>query len=290
MEGVGNAIGKIVTFINTLVKRLVENFSKMMEKNKVDKTIKELEKLPKDTKVKVDIDMKEAAETYEDLIDEYGKAVQNPTKASKIKDKTEKAKNRRKKILVASTVTVGAILTWLKLLKNSNDYKRYKKVELSDVTSSKISKNIYDMYAKVDDRTDYSVGRDEKGRSKMGAVKYKDFLFKQPNKTYTKEEFDKIKKHYKYYNDKKIKEAEEIYSQYIEAMKGLEESEHYRLVLYKNIFKSIKSIAKFAGVTIHDGVSMIGKKRYDNEDVNIKKDSVNAHMSFLKDEEKFKFD
>ena len=142
MEGVGNAIGKIVTSINTLVKRLVENFSKMMEKNKVDKTIKELEKLPKDTKVKVDIDMKEAAETYEDLIDEYGKAVQNPTKASKIKDKTEKAKNRRKKILVASTVTVGAILTWLKLLKNSNDYKRYKKVELSDVTSSKISKNI----------------------------------------------------------------------------------------------------------------------------------------------------
>lgn len=32
MEGVGNAIGKIVTSINTLVKRLVENFSKMMEK------------------------------------------------------------------------------------------------------------------------------------------------------------------------------------------------------------------------------------------------------------------
>lgn len=241
VEGVGNSISKIVTSINTLVKRLVENFSKILEKNKVDKTIKELEKLPKDTKVKVDIDMKTAAETYEDLIDEYRKVVKEPNKKSKIKDKVEKAHSLRKKILIgsgASVVTIGAILGWLKLLKEKNSNQYYKAIKLSDR-----ERDVLSMY-----HNDISILASTK--EKIQVKKRRDEIDKNMD-----ERYDKARKSYEEYSD---------------CYNALMESEYYRLTLSRNIFKSVRNISKFVTGTIkgaieaHDGKRASGEEMLDS--------------------------
>lgn len=249
-EKADNLIGKVVDSINTLVKRLVKSFDDLMKKNKTEKTIKELEKLPKNTKVDIGIDIDEAGKTYNDLIDEYSATVNDPKKSTKIKEKTERAKSRRKKILVASTVTVGAILFWLKLLKDKNNFKNYRSVKKASKASDRIFDIKSDMYVRAADLT---------GKKLNSAVKYRDILdvdsrTKDPKHQRSAEDYEKIKKHYKYYNDKKAKEATEIYTKYLESERALQESEYYRLTLYRNILKSVKSIGKFVKGTVIYGL------------------------------------
>ena len=126
-EKAGNLIGKVVDSINTLVKRLVKSFDDLMRKNKTEKTIKELEKLPKNMRLEADIDLKDAADTYSDLLEGYQDAVRNPDKASRLDDKVKKAKEKRKKLVkkVAIGTTVGAVIAYLSLLVRKNNQKEY---------------------------------------------------------------------------------------------------------------------------------------------------------------------
>lgn len=126
-EKAGNLIGKVVDSINTLVKRLVKSFDDLMRKNKTEKTIKELEKLPKNMRLEADIDLKDAAETYSDLLEGYQDAVRNPDKATRLDDKVKKAKEKRKKLVkkVAIGTTVGAVIAYLSLLVRKNNQKDY---------------------------------------------------------------------------------------------------------------------------------------------------------------------
>lgn len=230
-EDVGSAIRKITDVINSIIKKLVESFNSLMEKTKINKLIKDLKKLPKGASVKTTVDYKTAAKTYVGLLDSYGKAVLNPNKDIGLEEKTENAKKTRKAIILTSAIVVpvSAVIGYLELLKHKNNYKNYLICKAGDEY----------LKAAADSTKNY----DKLKSAVLDSKKY-DATTKS------------IRRNIKKMEDR----ADFAYSNYQKAQKAIQESEKFRLILYKDLVKSAKSIISNVKATFVYGLKDIKDK------------------------------
>ena len=271
-EKVGDTILKIISSINDMVKNMVENFNNMIQKHKIDKTIKELEKLDQNLSVESNIDLKETSKTYSSLINGYKNVVDNPEKDSNLNVIVVKANEDRKKIFlkkgITVTVTVSALLGYLFLLKNKNDYKNYKIFEIkSDVidSSNKAEKNIKaSLMSGMKNK--YTASNSKTKDEYLSAVK----------------EIEKSKKN----AISEMKKIETMKTNAKESIKALQESEYYRLKLYLNVRKMAESILKNVEGTIKYGIKGIGVPKnldpsVDSKYQNLKDESIKNYTYAL---------
>lgn len=266
-EKFSDTIKKMADSIDTLIKKIVENFNRLMEKNKLDKQLKELKKVPKDAKVKSNVDLKEAAKTYNELMDQYQKTVNNPTEVQikKLVETTEKAKKKRKKIILGSAVavSVSAVVGYLYLLKNKNNYKNYKLLEKnrSFIQSLRRSHNSIEFGTKrgseaIKEINDFNDKLREDSKTLMKKDTYHRVYSLNDgtinNILSGQEDRDNFSKRYKKWNDE--------YELLTTSKNALQESEFYRLTLYKDLNKSVKSVLNNIKGTFKYGIKNITSK------------------------------
>lgn len=262
-----NIVSDIIKSIDTFIKKIVENFNRLMEKTKLEKEIKRLEKLPKDTKIKMGVDSKEAMSTYNDIMNNYGKFMKNPTKENyeKMKSANDVARKKRKKIVLTTAVAVpvSTVLGYLYLLRRKNDFKNYF-----------LSKNVDKMDRIV---TDWNNRATEANRRTKEKVKNLNM--------YSEEDRKKALYYGSTYSDafkRASKDVESDYKEYLEVQKGLKESEYFRLVLYKDIMKSIKSVGTYVKDTVVLGSKAIKNKiRMSDDELKKRTNEVEDKYNYL---------
>lgn len=247
-SGLLQNIGLAFEKIKKMIKTMVENFKKMMEKHHIDKTIDDINKLDPNTKIEMEIDPKKCFDSYDEMLNVYNKnyGYADEGHNQKIVIAVEKSKKNKNHLFKKVVVTASTLATILLLLKGRNNYKNYQEYKIRD-------QYINDMYENNKNiKKVFSMGMRTKMELLTGTNP------KNINKN--KEKLNAAKENIQ----KKIDRSKELTDNMNMSIKALQESEFYRLKLYTNIRKSLKSILNYTKGTVVYGVKGLSKFNYAN--------------------------